>query len=70
MVYREDHQYAYTGTGAQVMAMIRHLALAVLRLTDHREITRTLQRIAADHCYARLPGPHSSMIKGLRNRPA
>ncbi len=48
VVYREDHQHAYTGTGAQVMAMIRNLALAVLRLTGHREITRTLQRIAAD----------------------
>lgn len=30
------------------MAMIRNLALAVLRLTGHTEITRTLQRIAAD----------------------
>lgn len=48
VVYREDHQRAYTGTGAQVMAMIRNLALAVLRLTGHTEITRTLQRIAAD----------------------
>jgi predicted transposase YbfD/YdcC len=48
VAYREDHQHAYTGTGAQVMAMIRNLALAVLRLTGHREITRTLQRIAAD----------------------
>jgi predicted transposase YbfD/YdcC len=48
VVYREDHQHAYTGTGAQVMAMIRNLALAVPRLTGHREITRTLQRIAAD----------------------
>lgn len=30
------------------MAIIRNLALAILRLTGHREITRTLQRIAAD----------------------
>jgi hypothetical protein len=48
VVYREDHQHAYTGTGAQVMAMIRNLALAVLRLSGHCEITRTFQRIAAD----------------------
>jgi predicted transposase YbfD/YdcC len=48
VAWREDHQHAYTGTGAQVMAMIRNLALAVLRLTGHREITRTLQRVAAD----------------------
>jgi hypothetical protein len=30
------------------MAMIRNVALAVPRLTGHHEITRTLQRIAAD----------------------
>jgi sorbitol-specific phosphotransferase system component IIC len=30
------------------MAMIRNVALAVLRLTGHHQITRTLQRIAAD----------------------
>jgi len=48
VVYREDHQHAYTGTGAQAMAMIRNIALAILRLTGHSQITRTLQRIAAD----------------------
>lgn len=41
VAYREDHQHAYTGTGAQVMAMIRNVALAVLRLTGHSEITHT-----------------------------
>ena len=30
------------------MAMIRNLALAILRLTGHDQITRTLQRNAAD----------------------
>jgi hypothetical protein len=30
------------------MAMIRNVALAVLGLTGHHEMTRTLQRIAAD----------------------
>jgi hypothetical protein len=44
----QDLQHAYTGTAAHAMAMIRNLALAILRLTGHREITRTLQRIAAD----------------------
>ncbi len=48
VAYREDHQHAYTGTAAHAMAIIRNLALAILRLTGHREITRTLQRIAAD----------------------
>lgn len=48
VTWREDHQHAYTGSGPQVMATIRNLALAILRLTGHRQITRTLQRIAAD----------------------
>lgn len=48
VVFREDHQHAYTRTGVQVMAMIRNLALAILRLTGHDQLTRTLQRIAAD----------------------
>jgi predicted transposase YbfD/YdcC len=48
VAWREDHQHAYTGTAAHAMATIRNLALAILRLTGHREITRTLQRITAD----------------------
>jgi len=48
VVYREDHQHAYIGTGAQVMATLRNLALGLLRLAGITEITRTLQRIAAD----------------------
>ena len=47
-VYREDHQHAYAGTGAQVMATLRNLALGLLRLAGITHITRTLQRIAAD----------------------
>jgi predicted transposase YbfD/YdcC len=48
VAWREDHQHAYTGTAAHAMAILRNLALAILRLTGHRQITRTLQRIAAD----------------------
>ncbi len=48
VVYREDHQQAYAGTGAQVMATLRNLALGLLRLAGITQITRTLQRIAAD----------------------
>jgi predicted transposase YbfD/YdcC len=48
VVYREDHQHTYTGTGAQVMATLRNLALGLLRLAGITEITRTVQRIAAD----------------------
>lgn len=48
VVYREDHQHAYAGTGAQVMAMVRNLALGLLRLAGITQITRTLQYIAAD----------------------
>lgn len=48
VTWREDHQHAYTGNGPRAMATIRNLALAILRLTGHRQITRTLQRVAAD----------------------
>lgn len=48
VVYREDHQHAYVGTGVQVMATVRNLALGLLRLAGISEITRTVQRIAAD----------------------
>ena len=48
VVYREDHQHAYAGTGTQVMATLRNLALGLLRLAGITQITRTLQRIAAD----------------------
>ena len=48
VVYREDAQHAYAGTGAQVMATLRNLALGLLRLAGITQITRTLQRIAAD----------------------
>jgi predicted transposase YbfD/YdcC len=48
VVYREDDQHAYAGTGAQVMATLRNLALGLLRLAGLTQITRTLQRIAAD----------------------
>jgi hypothetical protein len=48
VAWREDHQHAYTGTAAHTMATLRNLALAILRLTGHRQIIRTLQRITAD----------------------
>jgi predicted transposase YbfD/YdcC len=48
VTWREDHQHAYTGNGPQVMATLRNLALAILRLTGCHQIIRTLQHIAAD----------------------
>jgi predicted transposase YbfD/YdcC len=65
VAWREDHQHAYTGTAAHTMAVLRNLALAILRLTGHQQITRTLQRIAADRSrilplLAVLPLPTSS----------
>ncbi|HEX5402182.1 MAG TPA: ISAs1 family transposase [Pseudonocardiaceae bacterium] len=48
VVYREDHQHAYAGTDAQVMATVRNLALGLLRLAGITEITRTVQWVAAD----------------------
>ncbi|MBV9313769.1 MAG: transposase [Pseudonocardia sp.] len=48
VVYREDHQHAYTATSAHLMATLRNLALALLRLAGITQITRTIQRINAD----------------------
>jgi hypothetical protein len=51
VVYREDDQHAYAGTGAQVMATVRNLALGLSRLAGITQITRSLQRIAADRTH-------------------
>lgn len=48
VVWREDDQHAYAGTGAQVMATLRNLALGLLRLSGITQIKRTLERIAGD----------------------
>lgn len=48
VVFGEDAQHAYLGAAAQVMAMFRNLAIALLRLAGVTKITRTLERIAAD----------------------
>lgn len=47
-VWREDDQHAYAGTGVQVMATLRNLALGLMRLAGITQIKRTLERIAAD----------------------
>ena len=48
VVYGEDDQHAYAGTGAHTMATLRNLALGLLRLAGITKIKRTLERIAAD----------------------
>ncbi len=48
VVWGEDDQHAYAGTGAHTMAALRNLALGLLRLAGITKIKRTLQRIAAD----------------------
>jgi predicted transposase YbfD/YdcC len=48
VVYREDHQHAYAGSGTHTMAILRNLALGLLRLAGITQITRTLQHIAGD----------------------
>lgn len=48
VVFGEDTQHAYAGTGAHMMATLRNLAIALLRLAGITQITRTLERIAAD----------------------
>jgi predicted transposase YbfD/YdcC len=48
VVFREDHQHAYAGTGAHLMATLRNLALGLLRLAGVTHIKRTLEHVAAD----------------------
>jgi predicted transposase YbfD/YdcC len=48
VVFAEDHQRAYAGTGAHVMATLRNLAVGLLRLAGVTRIKRTLEHIAAD----------------------
>jgi predicted transposase YbfD/YdcC len=48
VVFAEDHQYAYIGNGAHAMAMLRNLAIGLIRLAGLTEIKRTLEWIAAD----------------------
>ncbi|MFC5099484.1 transposase [Kibdelosporangium philippinense] len=48
VVFAEDHQHAYTGNGAHAMAMLRNLAIGLIRLAGLTEIKRTLEWIAAD----------------------
>jgi len=44
----QDHQHACTGATAQAMAMLRNLAIGLIRLVGLTQITRTPERIAAD----------------------
>lgn len=48
VVFAEDDQHAYTGASAHAMAMIRNLAIGLIRLAGHTQIKRTLQHLAAD----------------------
>ena len=46
--YAEDANTGYAGSGPQVMATLRNLAISLLYLAGIKEITRTLQAIARD----------------------
>jgi predicted transposase YbfD/YdcC len=48
VVYAEDHQHAYTGASAHMMALLRNLAIGLIRLAGLTQIKRTVERIAAD----------------------
>lgn len=48
VVFAEDAHHAYRGSATQVMATIRSLAIALIRLVGHQKIKATLQAIAAD----------------------
>jgi len=41
----EDHQHAYTGSGAHTLAALRNVALSILRLRGVTQIRRTLQHL-------------------------
>jgi predicted transposase YbfD/YdcC len=45
-VWREDGSHAYTGSGAQVMAGFRNLAMGLIRRCGITQIKRTLQRLS------------------------
>jgi predicted transposase YbfD/YdcC len=45
-VWREDASHAYTGSGAQVMAGFRNLAMGLIRRCGITQIKRTLQRLS------------------------
>lgn len=51
-VWREDAQQVYTGSGPQVMATLRNLALGLLRLNGINTIKETTERIARDRTRA------------------
>jgi predicted transposase YbfD/YdcC len=46
--YAEDANTGYTGSGPQVMATLRNIAISLLHLAGVKEITRTLQAISRD----------------------
>ncbi len=48
VVFAEDAQHAYLGATAQAMAVFRKLAVGIIRLSGTGQITRTVERIAAD----------------------
>ncbi len=46
--YGEDAGTGYAGSGSQVMATLRNIAISLLHLAGITEITRTLQAISRD----------------------
>jgi predicted transposase YbfD/YdcC len=44
----EDANTGYTGSGPQVMATLRNIAISLLHLAGIKEMTRTLQAISRD----------------------
>jgi hypothetical protein len=44
--YAEDASSGYAGSGPQVMATFRNLAISLLHLTGTTQVTRTLQAIS------------------------
>jgi predicted transposase YbfD/YdcC len=47
-IWREDAHQAYTGSGPQVMATLRNLAMGILRINGFTKIKETTEWIARD----------------------
>jgi predicted transposase YbfD/YdcC len=51
-VYREDHGQAWAGSGPRVLAIIRNLAIGLIRLRGVNAIKETTEWIAGDRTLA------------------
>lgn len=51
-VYREDHNQTWTGNGPHALAIMRNLAISLMRMKGVKAIKETTERVAADRTRA------------------